>query len=187
VELIVTILKKVPEGWPRLLTVIAILLLIAAPQVRELLFGRKLEERKLDRAQKLLAVRKLQLDVEKLKNGEPQTSEGGSQLDAQVEALLRQDAEDHAPKSRPLFRARFVNAILGGLGFFALCTIFVVLGGLRDFESTGAMLWFLLSELLGVTAVAALVAIVPTESARTSMLYGFGLPLLIGSVIALLR
>lgn len=186
-ELIITILKKVPEGWPRVLTVVAIVLIVLASPLRQLLLGRKLEERRLDRAQKLLTVRKLQLDVEKLKSGQPQTESSGSELDARVEALLREDAEDQAPKPRPPYRQRFVNAVVGGLAFFVLGAIMVVFGNLRDFESTSAMLRFLLLNLLVVTAMAALVATVPTESARRSMLYGFGLPLLMGSVIALLQ
>ncbi len=186
-ELIVTILHKVPEGWPRVATVVVIVLLVAAPGLRQLVFGRKIEAHHLDRAQKLLTVRKLQLEVDKLKSGQPEAAERGSDLDTRVDELLREDADLAEPKPPPGLRERVVNALIGGLGFSVVCAFLIVFGDLKEFASPGAMFLFLLVNLVVVAAVAGLAGTLPTDSARRSMLFGFGFPLILGGLIALLR
>ena len=186
-ELIVTILDKVPEGWPRAAIFAVIVLLVAAPGPRQLVFGRKIEERHLDRAQKLLAVRKLQLEVDKLKSGQPELAARDSELDVRVDELLRQDAEVAAPAPPPGLRDRVVNALLGGLVFSVVCAFLIVVGHLKEFASTGAIFVFLLVNLLVVAAVSGLAGPIPPDSARHSMLLGFGFPLVLGGLIALLR
>ena len=95
-EIVVEILTRVPEGWPRLLVVGLIVLVLAVIGAPQLLFGQKREERYLARAQNLLNVRKLQLDVDRLKADDADAAARGAGLDATVDTLIRQDAAAHA-------------------------------------------------------------------------------------------
>ena len=71
-EVIIHIFQQLPPIGPRLALLVVLIVLVALPQTRRMLSSRAgTGTRRLERAQKLLQVRKLEIEVAKLRDSNP--------------------------------------------------------------------------------------------------------------------
>lgn len=182
-EIFVQVFKQLPAGWPRLLLVVALGLLLAVPRARRLLWRGGTGSHRLARAKQLLELRKLQIDVALLRAQHADLDE--SVLDPQIEKLLSRadDAEEHDRRPLP-WRERIRLAGLGTGSFLAIGLLAISLAERRS----GAELVQLGLRDLALALVCALVASAIPASARwTSVLYGCLVPALVAALAVAAR
>lgn len=185
-EILVHIFKQLPAFWPRAVLLGVLLLLVLLPQTRSLLTRGGLGSRRLDRAKRLLELRKIELEVAALRA--QHAAAGGSQLDAQIERLLRRDVEqagDDAgdePTLPWVDRARL--AAIGAGSFLLLTTLALGITGRR----TGSELAVVAGkELLALLPCALLASAIPTRARWGPVFYGFLVPVVVAALAVTAR
>jgi hypothetical protein len=184
VELFIRIFKQIPPLWPRLALVAAIALLLLAPRTRTLLMGGGRGKRRLDRAKRLLEVRKLQIDVATLRAKNPDVPE--SPLDATIERILghpdvHDDEEDGPPLTWP---ARLTWAAAGGLVFLVVGALGLAIAGDR---TGGEILRIAARELVLLVPGVLLASALPAQARWNAVLYGALVPLLVTALSVIAR
>lgn len=153
-EILIQIFKQIPPFWPRLAVLIVLILLVALPQTRRLLRGRS---KRLDRAKGLLELRKLELEVAKLRASSPEV--GDSWLDEQIHAILREPVEEGEEEARLRWADRLKLAASGALGF----VVFGVLAtGLSGSQTGAALVAATLKQLVVIVPCALIASAIPS-------------------------
>ena len=179
-ETIAQIIKQLPPIWPRLAAIGVLVLLLALPQAKKL---RKLAGSKdLDRAKKLLEVRKLQFDVDKLRAANADLP--ASILDRRIERVLADTAEDEADAPPLLWPERLRFAGLGGL---ALALLGLLAAFVSDRWEGRELFTGLLKELLVIIPCAFVASAIPARNRWLAVFYGFLIPILVVAVAVTAR
>ncbi len=85
-EIVVQVLKHLPSGWPRIIAVVGLGLLFFFPEMRRLLTSRQRDKERLEKVNRLLELRKLELTVEDLKAKHPEAK--NERIDSQIEEIF---------------------------------------------------------------------------------------------------
>jgi hypothetical protein len=172
-EAIAKIMEQVPPFWPRVAAVAVVFLVMALPQARNIFKGAG--GKRLDRAKKLLEVRKLQIDVDKLRAANPELPD--SVLDRQIDRLLADSADDD---EEPVpWQERLKLAAAGGLALALLGVLVAVFG--RGWEGI-ELVTRVLKELIVIVPCAFIASAIPVRRRWLSMFYGFMMPTLIVAI-----
>jgi hypothetical protein len=183
VEVIIQIIKQLPPIWPRLALLIGLIVLVALPQTRRILTRRGPGNQRLQRAKDLLAVRKLQIEVEALRAANPEV--GDSILDEQIEGILAAPVEeDEEASPPPRWAERLKLAGAGGLGFMLFGILAAGLSGRRE----GIELFTVaLKELLVIIPCALIASAIPARNRWGPVFYGFLMPILVAALAVTAR
>jgi len=173
VEIALKIIEQLPPIWPRLLFLAVLLLLLFVPQVRQFLSTRATGPRRLGRVRSLLEVRKLQLDVAKLRAAHPELT--NTLLDGEIDRILAEPVEPDTKPALP-WRERIALAGYGAIGFVILSTLAVALSGRREGVD---LLTGVLREGALTLPCAALASAIPTHSRWGPVFYAFLIPFLV--------
>jgi hypothetical protein len=184
VELFIRIFKQIPPLWPRLAVVAVIALIMLAPKTRALVMRGGRGKARLDRAKRLLEVRKLQIDVATLRAKNPDVAE--SPLDATIARILghpdvHDDEEDGPPLAWPV---RLAWAAAGGLAFLAAGALGLLIAGDR---AGGETLHVAARELLLLVPGVMLASALPAQARWNAVLYGALVPLLVTALAVMAR
>ncbi len=170
-EAIVQIIKQLPPFAPRLAAVVVLILLMSLPQAKRLLQGAGTKS--LDRAKKLLEVRKLQFDVDKLRAANPELPD--SVLDRRIDRILAETADkDEHPPLPWLERLKLAGA--GGIGLSLLGVLVAVSG---DRWEGVELVTGVLKELVVIFPCALVASVIPARSRWIPVFYGFLMPALV--------
>lgn len=182
-EIFIEVFKQLPAGWPRILLVVVLGLLLALPRARRLLLRGGTGSHRLARAKQLLELRKLQIDVAVLRAQHPDLD--ASVLDPQIGKLLSVPDDGNEPDLRPLpWRQRIRFAALGAGSFLAIGLLAL---GVSDRRSGAEIVQLGLRD-LALTAVCALVAsAIPARARGISVLYGCLVPALVAALAVAAR
>jgi hypothetical protein len=177
-EMILQIFKQLPPFWPRLAALVVLVLLVALPQTRSLL---KRRGARLDRAKRLLELRKLEIEVAKLRASVPEAGE--SVLDAQIQAILGKElAEEDEPPLAWLARLRL--SAYGALGFL---TFGLLASGLSGRQAGMDLAGGALKELLILVPCVLIASAMPARSRWGPVFYGFLIPILVVALMVTAR
>jgi len=182
-EIFVQVFKQLPAGWPRLLLVVALALLLAFPRARRLLWRSGTGSHRLARAKQLLELRKLQIDVALLRAQHADLD--GSVLDREIQRLLSQadDAGEHERVPLP-WRARIRLAGLGAGSFLAIGLLAI---SLAERRSGAEIVQLGLRDLALALACALIASTIPASARWTSVLYGCLLPAIVAALAVAAR
>lgn len=178
-ETIAQIIKQLPPFAPRLAAVVVLILLMSLPQAKNLFKGAGTKS--LDRAKKLLEVRKLQFDVDKLRAANPELP--SSVLDRRIDRILADTADEEEPPPLP-WLDRLKLAGLGGIGLAALGVLVAVFG---DRWEGVELMTAVLKELLVIAPCALVASAIPARSRWLPVFYGFLLPTLVVAIAVTAR
>lgn len=184
-EIVIKIMSHIPEGWPRLVVVIIAVVIFIWSDAHQKFAKSKFEQKIVGRVMPLLQVRKLQLEVEKLKAAIPDATSSGAALDVRVESLLKKDEKEVVESNPPELKERIVSTLKGGLLFFAAGALITLLGQVQEFGGAGQLMRTLFGDLLAIVAFATLAAAIPSPSRSASMRRGFFVPFLAACVFSL--
>ena len=156
--------------------------LFLLPNTRSWLTRGGTSDRRLDRAKKLLEVRRLQIEVEALRARHPDAA--ASVLDPHIEALLSAAEHEDAGAPSLTWRERAPLAI-GGAAFVLL---FGLVALAASGGRTGAELTRLaLSEAALLAPCGLLASLLPSRSRWGSALYGVAVPMLVAAIVVAAR
>lgn len=174
-EVFVQIIKQLPPFWPRLIVLIALIVLLALPQTRRILTRGGTGSRRLERAKGLLEVRKLQIEVAALRAAHPEL--GASNLDHQIEGILVAPVEEEDDVGPPLtWMERLRLASAGALGFMLFGVLAAGISGRRE----GVELFTVaLKELLVIVPCAVVASAIPSRKRWGPVFYGILMPILV--------
>ena len=160
------------------MVVIVLVLLLLLPETRRLLTRGGTGDRRLDRAKRLLEVRKLQIELDALRAQNPGI--GDSILDGPIDAILGQPVDDEEAAARPL--PWLDRAKLASTGSFAVMMI-GLMGVWLTGRRTGLELGQLaVKELLVIVPCALLASAIPARVRWGSVFYGIVIPVLIAAL-----
>jgi hypothetical protein len=168
-EIVIQIFKQLPPFWPRLVLLVFLILLVALPQSRRLLRGRGAS---LDRAKRLLEVRKLEIEVAKLRAGNPDT--GDSVLDDQIRKILSKEAKEDERGLAWLERLKLAG--YGALSFLILGLLAI---GLTGRHAGVELISVAFKELLIIVPCAVIASAIPATNRWGPIFYGFLVPILV--------
>ena len=178
-ETIAQMIKQLPPFGPRLAAVIVLILLLLLPQAKSLFKGGG--TKRLDRAKKLLEVRKLQIDVDKLRAANSERPD--SVLDRRIDRILVETADEDEEPPLP-WSERLKLACAGGLGLALLGVLVALIG---DRWQGVALLSALLKELVVIVPCAFVASAIPARSRWLPVFYGFLMPTLVVAVAVTAR
>jgi hypothetical protein len=178
VETLIQIIKQVPPVWPRVLLIAALLLLVALPHGTRMFALLGSGPRRLDRAKKLLEVRKLEIEVAALKAKDPHI--GTSPLDGQISRILELPPDDDATESPLPWIERLKLAGIGAAVFTLFGAVAMAYSGRREgIELVTLVFW----ELVAVVPCALLASAIPAHARWGPVFYGLLVPVLFGAVL----
>ncbi len=111
-EVITHIFKQLPPIWPRVIVLALLVLALALPQTRRVLFRRSMGTRRLERAKKLLELRKLEIEVAALRSQHSDLKD--SVLDQRISRILVEslsEDEEKAPRLPWIDRLKLASSV----------------------------------------------------------------------------
>jgi len=179
-EIAFQILKQLPSGLARTAVVAALAVLFFLPEMRRRLKWQLWEDDRLERAKKLLELRQLEIQVEELTAGHPESK--NDYLDGQIKTLMAGSPTEKPVIPKPVsWRKRLQYALAGSLALMTLGTIALYYSGKFDGQSP---LHAIAAELGYTVICGTLVSTIPARHNWECVFRGFVIPVFLGALVA---
>jgi hypothetical protein len=176
-QIFVDLIKQLPPIWPRVAALIGLALLFVLPEARRFLLNIGLGDRRSEQLNKLLQLRKLELEVAALKAANPEA--GDSPVDAQIEKTRRLLIDEEDERDYLSWSERAQLALAGAFGGMLISSMALwIMGRFSVVEPSHV----LLKEFVVALAGGLLASAIPSRTRWYCVFHGILVPALVAAL-----